>query len=246
MANNILGDNMKIITILFVLIPVLTAFPQEIASSRTTMEISNTSSQIDSITFYNNGANSLIIDSIQCAELNFQLSIGQFSDSANWVPIEDYFNATNVIEIQPADSFQVQISFLAVICKLNQNNYPQVDTIYFYNNSTNMPIFPIEITHTMTKILERDKIVSNYILHQNYPNPFNPETTIEYFIAEPGKTSIIIFNILGEIIELFDEGFQTIGRHYIIFNGRKYPSGVYYYKIKSGNFSEIRSMVLLK
>jgi hypothetical protein len=237
---------MKIITILFVLIPVLTAFPQEISSSRTTMEISNTISQIDSITIYNIGTNSLIIDSIQCDETNFLLSISHFGDSTNWIPIEEYFHATNIIQIQPSDSFKVRICFMAVICKIEQINDTQVDSIYFHNNSTNMPIFPIEITHTMTKISERAKIKSDYTLHQNYPNPFNPETTIEYFLSKPGKTSIEIYNVLGEVIELVDEGLQSMGRHYIIFNGREYPSGVYYYKIKSGDFSEIKSMVLLK
>ncbi len=237
---------MKILIILLLLIPVLTAFPQEISASRNTMEISNTSSHFDSITIYNNGANSLIVDSIQCEETNFLLSIGRSSDSVNWVLIEEYFNATKVIEIQPNDSFQVRISFFTVICKIEQINDTQVDTIYFYNNSTNMPIFPVVITHTMTKVLEMDKIKSNYTLHQNYPNPFNPVTTIEYYIAEPGKTTITIFNLLGQIIEIIDEGFQNIGKYHIIFNGGKYPSGVYYYKIKSGNFSEIKSMVLLK
>jgi hypothetical protein len=92
---------------------------------------------------------------------------------------------------------------------------------------------------------------SNYLpdkmyLEQNYPNPFNPETTIKYYIAKPGKTSITIYNVLGEIIEIFDKGFQDIGIYRIIFNGRNYPSGVYYYKIKSGDFSKIKSMVLIK
>jgi hypothetical protein len=132
---------MKTIIIFLVLIPVLAAFSQEISASRNTMEINNTSSYIDSITFYNNGTNSLIVDSIQCEETNFLLSIGQFSDSANWVPIEEYFNATNVIEIQPNDSFQVRIGLLAIIAKIKQINSTQVDTIYFYNNSANTPYF---------------------------------------------------------------------------------------------------------
>ena len=132
---------MKTIIIFLVLIPVLAAFSQEISASRNTMEINSTSSYIDSITFYNNGTNSLIVDSIQCEETNFLLSIGQFSDSANWVPIEEYFNATNVIEIQPNDSFQVRIGLLAIIAKIKQINSTQVDTIYFYNNSANTPYF---------------------------------------------------------------------------------------------------------
>ena len=84
------------------------------------------------------------------------------------------------------------------------------------------------------------------ILSKNYPNPFNPESTIEYYIPKPGKTSITIYNVLDEIIKIFEMGFQDIGNYKIIFNGRKHPSGVYYYKIKSGDLSEIKSMILIK
>ena len=96
--------------------------------------------------------------------------------------------------------------------------------------------------------LEKNKnpIPISKILIKNYPNPFNPETTIEYYITNPGKTSITIYNVLGEIIEIIDNGFHDVGNYKIIFNGRKHPSGVYYYKIKSGDLSEIKSMVLIK
>ena len=112
---------MLIKIILLVFIPVVTLFPQEISASRDTMEIGNFS-YIDSITIYNNGSNSLIVDSIKCEETNFILSIDQFSNAANWIPIEEYFDSTNIIEIQPSDSIKVRISFLAVICKIKQIN----------------------------------------------------------------------------------------------------------------------------
>ena len=97
-----------------------------------------------------------------------------------------------------------------------------------------------------TRIEDFQAVADGYVLEQNYPNPFNPETTIEYHITKPGKTSMTIYNVLGEIIEIFDKGFQDIGNYQILFNGRKYPSGIYFYKIKSGDFSEIKSMVLVK
>lgn len=98
----------------------------------------------------------------------------------------------------------------------------------------------------MTAIKENKSQDNTFSLKQNYPNPFNPETKIEYYIAKPGITSITIYNVLGEIVDIFDLGFQDIGNYQIIFNGRKHSSGVYFYKIKSGDFSEIKSMLLIK
>ncbi len=91
-----------------------------------------------------------------------------------------------------------------------------------------------------------DRNISFLDLKQNYPNPFNPQTTIEYYISKPGKTSIAIYNVLGEIINMVDEGFQDIGNYKITFSGKNYASGVYYYEIKSGDYSETKSMVLIK
>ena len=237
---------MKTIIIFLVLIPVLAAFSQEISASRNTMEINNTSSYIDSITFYNNGTNSLIVDSIQCEETNFLLSIGQFSDSANWVPIEEYFNATNVIEIQPNDSFQVRIGLLAIIAKIKQINSTQVDTIYFYNNSANTPIFPVVITQTMTKILESDKIKLNYILNQIYPNPLNPVTKIKYSVPYSTFISLKVYNLLGQEVAILVEEEKQVGTYTILFDGSGLASGVYYYRLETNDFTKTKKLLLLK
>ena len=121
-----------------------------------------------------------------------------------------------------------------------------VDLTKVYNSDFWITKFKIDTTINGIDFDGEVEAAESYALRQNYPNPFNPETTIEYYIAKPGKTSITIYNVLGEIIELFDEGFQNIGNNHIIFNGGTYPSGVYFYKIKSGDFSNIKSMVLLK
>jgi len=239
---------MKTIIILLVLIPVLTAFPQEICASRDTMKIDNISYiYIDSVTIYNNGINSLIVDSIQCEYSNFDLSIDQFSDSANWIHIEEYFHATNVVEIQPNDSFQVRIKYDAILVKIKQMNYTQVDTIYFYNNSTNMPIFPMVIIHTMiTEVLESEKIKVNFNLYQNYPNPFNPTTKIRFDLPKASNVNITIYNILGKSIHiLFDKYFQA-GSHLVEFDASYLPNGIYFYHISAGRLQDTKKMLLIK
>ena len=83
-------------------------------------------------------------------------------------------------------------------------------------------------------------------LHQNYPNPFNPATTIEYELVKPGYVILLIYDINGREIKSIDLGPKFPGNYNFRFNGKGYPSGVYYYKLSSGDFSKTRKMVILK
>ena len=88
-------------------------------------------------------------------------------------------------------------------------------------------------------------------LHQNYPNPFNPTTVIRYSIpsdvkGQTSKVRLVVYDVLGsELATLVDEN-QNAGSYSVDFNGANYPSGIYYYKIEAGDFSEVRKMILLK
>ncbi|MGB2697326.1 MAG: T9SS type A sorting domain-containing protein, partial [Candidatus Zixiibacteriota bacterium] len=88
-------------------------------------------------------------------------------------------------------------------------------------------------------------------LYQNYPNPFNPQTNIEFVLKESGQVKIEIFNILGQkVITLIDQYLEK-GHKSISWVGRdnqaqKLSSGVYWYKIQAGNFTQTKKMLLLK
>ncbi|MEO8666437.1 MAG: YCF48-related protein [Ignavibacteria bacterium] len=83
-------------------------------------------------------------------------------------------------------------------------------------------------------------------LKQNYPNPFNPTTTIEYLLPADGNLKITIYDISGkEVMTLVNE-FKNAGYHEIKFNGSSLASGNYFYKMSSGNFNVIKSMILIK
>ena len=85
-----------------------------------------------------------------------------------------------------------------------------------------------------------------YALDQNYPNPFNPTTSIRFSIKEAGRTSIVLFDILGQQIKtLFDKDIDA-GVHYYYFNADDLTSGIYLYQIKSGDFVATKKMMLLK
>ena len=87
---------------------------------------------------------------------------------------------------------------------------------------------------------------SNYSLSQNYPNPFNPSTTIEYSIPESGNVKLIVYNSLGEEVATLINEYKEAGNNKVNFNANELGSGIYYYKIESGNFASARKMILLK
>ena len=93
---------------------------------------------------------------------------------------------------------------------------------------------------------ERNLVPSNFTLYQNYPNPFNPATTISYSIPTEGKVIIKVFNLLGrEVAELVNEE-KGAGSYQVSFNASSLSSGVYFYRIRAGDFVQTKKMILLK
>jgi len=87
---------------------------------------------------------------------------------------------------------------------------------------------------------------SSYLLGQNYPNPFNPSTNIRYQIANAGYVTLKVFDILGKEIAVLVNKNQKPGTYEVTFDGESYPSGIYFYRLEAGDFSETRKMILVK
>ena len=89
-------------------------------------------------------------------------------------------------------------------------------------------------------------VPGEYKLHQNYPNPFNPVTNINFDIPKDGLVSIKVYDITGkEISTLVNQSVQA-GSYNIEFDASSYSSGTYFYKITSGDFSDVKKMLLIK
>jgi hypothetical protein len=83
-------------------------------------------------------------------------------------------------------------------------------------------------------------------LVQNYPNPFNPTTNIKYYIAKSSFVTLKIYDILGkEIMTLVNSNLKA-GEYELKFNASSVPSGVYFYKIVAGNFTDTKKMLIVK
>ncbi|MBS1513822.1 MAG: T9SS type A sorting domain-containing protein [Bacteroidetes bacterium] len=91
-----------------------------------------------------------------------------------------------------------------------------------------------------------EKIPEYFYLQQNFPNPFNPSTRINYELRLSGFVTLKVYDIKGsEVQELVNEK-QNEGIYSAEFDGSALPSGIYYYKLTAGEFSETRKMVLAK
>jgi len=83
-------------------------------------------------------------------------------------------------------------------------------------------------------------------LEQNYPNPFNPSTTIRYELPRGANVLIDIYNTAGERIAVLFDGPQGSGTHEVVFNAGTRASGVYFYRIRAGDYTATRRMLLIK
>lgn len=89
-------------------------------------------------------------------------------------------------------------------------------------------------------------VPAKFSLSQNYPNPFNPETKINYELPKSGFVSLKIYDVTGrEVMQLVNKT-QEAGYYSVKFNGIYFSSGIYFYKLTSENYYEVKKMVLIK
>jgi hypothetical protein len=121
-----------------------------------------------------------------------------------------------------------------------------------YNASTKMQA--IDYYHTPWTSLPKESpeleslepAPTEYALSQNYPNPFNPSTQITFSLPEEGNVFMCVTNALGKTIATLVNGHKDSGTHSVVFDGSKYPSGIYYYRMTVNGKSLVRKMSLVK
>ncbi|MBS1517339.1 MAG: Omp28-related outer membrane protein [Bacteroidetes bacterium] len=97
-----------------------------------------------------------------------------------------------------------------------------------------------------TGISSQNITPSEYKLTQNYPNPFNPSTNFSFSIPKTEKVSLKIYDILGNVVDTYVDGVLNAGTYSVQFDGTNLSSGVYFYTINAGSFSETKRMLLTK
>ena len=108
-----------------------------------------------------------------------------------------------------------------------------------------------EIVSQLRKKIDIKTIPDHFTLSQNFPNPFNPTTKIKFGLPKASEVSITIYNIMGKVVKELIDDFYEPGFYSISWNGtdqigRNVGAGMYFYKVSSGDFIEVKKMILLK
>ncbi len=108
------------------------------------------------------------------------------------------------------------------------------------------------ISYSNVISVELDFTPKEYALYQNYPNPFNPVTTIKFALPFESSVRMVIYNLLGEQVEVLFNDVKEAGYHDIYWNAKQLASGIYLYTIEANsldgtkNFTSVKKMVLIK
>jgi hypothetical protein len=107
----------------------------------------------------------------------------------------------------------------------------------------------LRTTNGGISFVEKDNnstLPKDYTLSQNYPNPFNPTTTINFSVPKSEYVKIKVYDILGrDVVTLVNEN-KPVGNYKVEFNAGKLTSGVYFYRMESGSYSQTKKLLLLK
>jgi len=142
-------------------------------------------------------------------------------------------NSVNVERIPPFNKVYYKVK--VVDEEANKSDYSNV--VDFWDGSTSKAIGQGD---------DYTQIPTSFVLNQNYPNPFNPETKISFSLPEDSNVRLEIFNLQGQVVATLVDGSLAAGYYSATFDATSFPSGVYFYKIVAGNFSDIKRMLLVK
>lgn len=134
------------------------------------------------------------------------------------------------------------LNILLILNGLKQNYLHQAANV----NLINTYLFASDNFNKGNSSGKRGLSQLNFSLHQNYPNPFNPITIISWHSPVGSLQTLRVYDVLGrEVATLVDE-YKEAGSYSVEFNSTRLPSGVYFYKLSSGNFTQTKKMVLLR
>ena len=179
---------------------------------------------------------------------NESVVYGLQMDAADWSSV--------IISGFPDTSYNVSYAIITAILDSLDASELSIDWTVFSTDGIDTvyaeQVFTFNVDAYDVLSVDEVLIPDVYALHQNYPNPFNPTTTVKYDLPEQAVVTIKIFDVLGrEVISLIDNMYQNPGFKSIRWNGlnqdgKQVVSGMYFYVIKTENFSQTRKMLMIK
>ncbi|MEO7292522.1 MAG: T9SS type A sorting domain-containing protein, partial [Ginsengibacter sp.] len=131
-------------------------------------------------------------------------------------------------------SVSVSASVVHVVWTDERDNNAE---IYYKRDPTGNPFGIINVN---------SEVPNQFSLSQNYPNPFNPTTKIQFSLPKSSFANIVVYDMLGKEIETVVNEQLNASTYQADFDGSKFASGVYYYKLLAGDYTQTKKMVLIK
>jgi hypothetical protein len=156
-----------------------------------------------------------------------------------------YFSVAHgldVATIKQGETTAVEITFVPDSAKTYR------DTLFVWNDGSTSPyMVPLMGSGIVLSAGEGGgSLPAAFSLGQNYPNPFNPMTMIRYGLPSRSHVTLTVFNTLGQQVSVLQNGEQDTGYHDVQFNAAELPSGVYYYRLQAGNYTEAKKLLLIR
>ena len=144
-------------------------------------------------------------------------------------------NGTNWVQINDGLTNVNNESFGSIVTSSN----------YIFIGTSSGKIYRRNIADIVS-VPQIDKLPNTFLLSQNYPNPFNPSTTINFSIPNLLFITLKVYDMLGREVVILVNGEKPTGNYEVKFDGSNLPSGVYFYRLSAGEFSETKKLMLLK
>ncbi|NOY58104.1 MAG: T9SS type A sorting domain-containing protein, partial [Calditrichaeota bacterium] len=148
------------------------------------------------------------------------------------------------------DSVSLELGFTAYFVGKNKDRAFAEQLAYFADNPVKARSTAISFP---TGVKEKGKtgLLENFELYQNYPNPFNNSTLIRFNLPQQSKVTIRIIDVNGRTVATLVNGIMSKGSHQIHWSGltdqkREVPSGVYFYEMKTTNYSAMKKLILVR
>ncbi len=203
----------------------------------------------------------LVLRGVSYGDLSNYLSL---NPTRNWVIISTPFPNFSIVAVYRADlrglAGQAAVVFASGFLNPanNQNGEPfglfvalpngvVVELPAVFGSEANQAI--AEVGHPDLDVIagiEGFTTITSYDLSQNYPNPFNPTTRISFSLPSREFVSLKVFDITGREVAVLVNDVKESGAYTIDFNAGNLPTGIYFYRIDAGSFSQIRKMMLVK
>jgi len=121
-----------------------------------------------------------------------------------------------------------------------------VDRLRWNEGAEMKSVANIEISPVTTGLVSETTLPTQFALEQNFPNPFNPSTTLRFALPSASEVRLTVFNTLGQTVATLVNQPMNAGNHVVQFNASNLSSGMYFYRIDAGGFTQTLKMMLVK